>query len=411
MMDLHQRLRQIHGHQKEREPMKKRDPRPIFEGQEKTNEKGAYFLREKTYSFDDWLQKISLPESLEMDVSLFPLLQEDLLGVQQEDLLFLDTETTGLMGGTGNVAFMVGIGYCKNGVFHVQQYLLRDYYEEEALLFSLRESISSFKGMVFFNGKAFDLPLLKTRFTLHRLSFPWEDLFYLDLLHWGRRLWQRRIGGCSLKNLEEMILGFTRRDDVEGYMIPPLFFEYLETGNGDLLRSIFLHNAYDLLSMLSLMAVILQSIERPHRVEYGQDIYSLARYFERDGRLDRALSLYELALKKSSSSAYDYMVKKDLSLLYKREKEYREAKEIWEEMVEEEIDFLFPYLELAKYYEHRAHDYVRAYHYGELALKKVQKRSFLYHRSEVQQLKHRLQRITGKIERVNYPRLKSWVSE
>lgn len=395
-MDLQERLRLIHG-KKEREPIKKRDPKPIFEGQEKKNERGLYFLREKSYPFEEWSKTLSPIKSLEMDADLFPLLQRDLLGVEQEGLLFLDTETTGLMGGAGTIAFMIGIGYCKDQVFHVRQFLLRDYHEEEALLFALRESISSFKACVFFNGKSFDLPLLKTRFTLNRLFFPWEDLLYLDLLHWARRLWQRRIGGCGLKDLEEMILGLRRRDDVEGYMIPSLFFEYLEISNGDLLRPIFIHNAFDLLSMLFLMATMVQCIKDPQGVEHGLDIYSLAKFFEREREIERAMDLFHLSLKKGISPAQTYAVKKDLSLLYKREGEHDRAQTIWREMIEDGGESLFPYVELAKHYEHRAKDYAKAYYYAELALKKTQRKPFLYQREEEGKLKHRLGRIGRKI--------------
>lgn len=398
-MDLYTRLKQIHG-KKERPTLPSNPtskPVPIFEGKEVENERGAFFLRRKKYPLDR--EVITSLERLEIEPSLFSLEQGDLTGVSLEDLLFIDTETTGLAGGTGTVPFMVGIGYCRNKMFHVKQFLIRDYHEEEALLFSLGETLRGFTILVSFNGKSFDLPLLKTRFILHGLSFPWKDYLSLDLLIGARRLWKRRIGGCALQELEREILGLSRGEDVEGYMIPSIFFSFLQSRKGDLLRPIFLHNGYDLLSMASLLSIMVQCLNLPEEVEHGLDLFSQAKFFEKVGDGERAVRLYHLSIERGLAPPIHFQVKKELSLLYKRSGAYEEAVKIWESMIECRGDSLFPYVELAKYYEHHSRHLQKAYYYTDLARRRVQKKRFLYQRGEDKELRHRLNRIERKMDK------------
>lgn len=397
-MDLQARLRFIHGNNK-REPIISKRSVPIFEGGEVSNREGTFFLREVSYSSYEEYQGYSFMEGLKLDLSSFFLLDRSLAMENKDHLLFLDTETTGLVRGTGTVAFMVGIGFFRNKMFHVKQYFMRDFYEEGALLFSLKNLLEEFKILVFFNGKSFDLPILKDRFTLNRLSFPWEDLLLLDLLHLARRFYQRRIGGCSLKELEEKILGFSRFHDVDGALIPTIYFNYLESGNGDLLRPIFMHNEFDLISMLFLLTTMVQTLNKPELMEDGLDLYSQACLYQKKGAIHRAIELYQLSLEKGLSSYEQFQVQKELSLLYKREGEFALAISIWEGMLEGGGDSLFPHIELAKYYEHRRKDLLKAKYYAELAQKKVQKKGFLYQKGESYALKHRLQRILKKMEK------------
>ena len=43
---------------------------------------------------------------------------------------FLDTETTGLAGGTGTCAFLIGVGSIEPAGFRLRQFFMRDYGEE-----------------------------------------------------------------------------------------------------------------------------------------------------------------------------------------------------------------------------------------------------------------------------------------
>lgn len=396
-MDLRQRLQRIHTKNPE-PPVLKRNPTPIFEGGEVENSRGVFFLREKSFSGADEYKGYSLETGNRLGVYL-SFLDEDVTGMEAEDLLFLDTETTGLAGGAGTVAFMVGIAYYRKKLFHVKQFLIRDYYEEEALLFSLKEVLASFKVLISFNGKSFDLPLLKDRFTMTRLLFPWEELLHLDVIHLARRLWKLRLGGCSLKELEEGILGFSRPDDVEGALIPSLYFRYLQSGNGEILTPIFQHNVYDLFSMLFLITTMGVYITEPERIKEGQDLYSMGRLYQKKGDREKAAFFYSRSLSQGLSFRDAVKAKKALSLIYKRQKDYLKAVSLWEEMVREEEGFLFPYLELAKYHEHGTRDFARASHYTTLALERVKRQRVFYQRGLEQELVHRHQRILRKMAR------------
>jgi uncharacterized protein YprB with RNaseH-like and TPR domain len=144
---------------------------------------------------------------------------------------FLDTETSGLSGGTGTYAFMVGIARFVDDQFLLRQFFMRDPAEEPAMLEAIAEFLAPAQALVTFNGKAFDAPLLSTRYRLHHIPIPYKDYSHLDLLPLARRLWRDRLESRALKYLEQHILGLTRSsEEVPGYEIPWLFFDYLRTG-------------------------------------------------------------------------------------------------------------------------------------------------------------------------------------
>ncbi|MGI5837075.1 MAG: ribonuclease H-like domain-containing protein, partial [Chloroflexota bacterium] len=153
-----------------------------------------------------------LDEALEVDPKTFSWMarNSNMAGFDLSRSVFVDLETTGLAGGTGTYAFLVGIGYYQGVRFVVRQFFMEDYDAEEALLHALAESLEPFGSVVTFNGKSFDLPLLETRFQLARRPFPLQDLPHLDLLYPARRLWKGRLESCALSSLEESILGVER---------------------------------------------------------------------------------------------------------------------------------------------------------------------------------------------------------
>lgn len=394
-MDVKRQLQRIH--QKKEPPVfSPENPTPIFEGQEVENERGVFFLREKIYSCQDVYAGLSFQKGEKLD-SFLPSLPPYSREVGAGDLLFFDTETTGLAGGPGTLPFMVGIAYYRNKLFHVKQFLARDYHEEEALLFSLKKVLEDFEILISFNGKSFDVPLLKDRFILSRLAFPWQNFFHLDLIHLARRLWKLRIGGCSLKNLEEEILGFSREDDVEGALIPSLYFNYLQSRNGSLLTTIFQHNACDLLSMFFLIIAMGRTFTWPEEVGEGLDLYSLGRFYQQQGDTEQAIFFFSRSLRQGLSPRDAFQAEKALSLIYKKKEDFPQAVSLWEEMVKRGEPSLFPYLELAKYHEHRNRDLAQAHYYTTLALNRVRRQRALYQGSREWELVHRLNRINGKL--------------
>ncbi len=170
------------------------------------------------------------------------------------DFAFLDTETTGLSGGTGTYAFLVGVARFEDEGLHLAQFFMRDPSEEPGLLAALEEFLAPCQALVTFNGKAFDAPLLLTRYLCHGWQPPFQGLAHVDLLHLARRLWRDRLPSRTLTMLEAHILGAGRsEEDIPGWLIPEMYFTYLQTGDPTPLKSVFYHNAMDVISLVALM--------------------------------------------------------------------------------------------------------------------------------------------------------------
>ena len=234
-------------------------------------------------------------------------------------LLFFDLETTGLSGGAGTLAFLVGCGYFDADGFHTRQFFLSGYEAERELLDALTALAGRFNGLVTFNGRTFDVPLIETRYLFHRLESPFADLPHFDMLHPARKLWRRRgiaqashrerwsgnrpgeNASCALGALEEAILGVQRFDDVPGFEIPSRYFNYLRTGDLAPLAAVFEHNRLDLLSLAALTAIAAgmagegpAGAPSPHEaLAMGQIYVRLGRWDEADACFARAAGLGE----------------------------------------------------------------------------------------------------------------------
>jgi hypothetical protein len=207
---------------------------------------------------------------------------------------FLDTETTGLSGGAGTAAFLVGLGHVQGERFRVRQYFMRDYNEEPALLSALEKDLRTFSEVVTYNGKIFDLPLLETRFGLNRRRSPLGAMRHLDLLHPARRLWKLRLESCRLQFLEASLLGLRRRGDVPGEDIPRLYFEYVRSRDPRWMPRILRHNRLDVVSLAALAVLACQWVEEG-RADDPRDVFSLGRVFERAGLYQRSEDAYRRA--------------------------------------------------------------------------------------------------------------------
>jgi uncharacterized protein YprB with RNaseH-like and TPR domain len=314
-------------------------------------------------------------------------------------LAFLDTETSGMAGGTGTYAFMVGVGRFMDDKFQLAQFFLRDPSEEPALLEGLTDFLAPCRALVTFNGKTFDAPLLRTRYTLHHIPNPFADFSHIDLLPLARRLWRDRLPSRALKYLEENILGLPRTsEEVPGYEIPWLYFDYLRTGDASPLKGVFYHNAMDVVAMAALLSHVNDLLTDPFggSVEHGLDFVALGRLFEDLGRWDEAAKLYERGLESELTESDFGVAVKRHSILQRRRGDVAEAIRWWEQAAER--GHVYACIELAKHYEHHERDAQQAMHWTLAARELVNEQDLppYMRRHWLDEIEHRISRLERK---------------
>jgi uncharacterized protein YprB with RNaseH-like and TPR domain len=309
-----------------------------------------------------------------LDIPTYPahLLSKDerLKELDFQKALFLDTETTGLTGGTGTFAFMVGLGFFHENSFSIYQFFMRDYSEERASLSLLKDMMDSFQFLVTFNGRQYDIPLLETRFILSRIISKIRETPNFDLLYPSRKIWKGAYENCRLVTLESKLLGVERTDDIPSEWIPYLYFDYIQTGDARKIQQVFYHNQMDILSMVALAGRIHLVYHDPQaaRPRKGIEHFALGRLFWEHGQREKAIPCFEIALKRCADDlSWDVM--KWLSMAFKKTGQGEKARSLWEEMAGWSYKKdVFPYVELAKYHEHRLKDWDRAITYVNEAL-------------------------------------------
>ncbi len=272
-----------------------------------------------------------------------------------ESMVFLDTETSGLAGGTGTFAFLVGAGRYTQDGFHLAQFFMRDPLEEPALLLALEDFFAPCQTIVSFNGKAFDVPLLDTRYILQGWKSPFTNLAHVDLLHLARRLWRDRLPSRTLANLEIQILHASRTDEeIPGWMIPQIYFDYLRDGDARPLQRVFYHNSMDVVSLAALLNHTSSLLEDPFSQPTSEyiDLAAVGRLLEDLGHTERATELYETCLKAELPQETYNDTLLHLSMLHKHNNNYKAAIPLWEQAAS--LRRIYAYEELAKYFEHRA---------------------------------------------------------
>jgi uncharacterized protein YprB with RNaseH-like and TPR domain len=298
---------------------------------------------------------------------------------------FLDTETTGLSGGTGTYAFLIGVGRFEGGgsgsdnEFHLAQFFMRDPVEEPAQLTALEEFLAPCQAVVTFNGKAFDVPLLSTRYAFHSWQTPFSELTHVDLLHLARRLWRERLSSRTLSNLEAHIMGALRsQEDIPGWMIPAIYFDYLRDGDARPLQRVFYHNAMDVLSLAALLDHTANLLTDPLRLgsQYSVDLIAMARLFEDLGEIETAANLYLHGLEHEDARtervprAVLLQALQRLALIHKRKADWTSAINLWKQAAR--FHHLYAHLELAKCYEHNLNNYPEAIYWTQSAIELLQ---------------------------------------
>ncbi len=299
--------------------------------------------------------------------------------------LFLDTETTGLTGGTGTYAFLIGLAWWDAGALQVEQFFMRDFAEEHSILHELAVRLAERPVLVTFNGKSFDWPLLENRFTMTR-AIPTPRLAaHLDLLHPARALWKLRLGSVRLVELERHVLdaprmGWHREDDVVSALIPQHYFDYLRGGPCEPLAGVMRHNQMDLRGLAALFGkidLLLAEENRPNCEVDSLDLFGLSRFLQRRGDSNRAHTACAQALDLGLPAEFRPQARRELALLAKRRGDHENAAALWHELAAERtgtgLDAIHACEQLAIYYERRAKDFTRAAEFARLALAKVRR--------------------------------------
>jgi len=410
------------------------------------NSAGICYVRTQAHALDTARGTRPLGDLLRQQPAIFAPFHPT-FGLRSEidfhQAAFIDTETTGL-GGAGVYCFMIGIGtfeaygrqdteygirdtessllsdaptplhpYPPTAVpthFVVRQFFMRHPGEEGAQLTAVADLLERYEMSVTFNGRTFDLPLLRARFEQNRRSFPdlrgsarllQPERPHLDLLHPARRLWKKRLQSCRLINLEQMILGMTRsEEDVPGHLIPQLYTEYTRSGQADAMRRVFYHNLEDIVSMVALAEQLGRAFDQPASLPdaplHAQDWLALGQCYEKLAQWERAEAAYQSALARLRDPVMQADAFGRLAQLYRRQGRWAEATETWQRWLSSVPgNDPTPYIELAKYCEWQINDLEQAAMWTAWALHNL-RTTPAWAKGQVAELEHRLQRLQKK---------------
>jgi uncharacterized protein YprB with RNaseH-like and TPR domain len=327
--------------------------------------------------------------------------------------LFLDTETTGLAGGTGTYAFLVGLAWWDAGGLQAEQLLIRDFAEEHSMLHELAARMAERPVLVTFNGKTFDWPLLESRFTMTRAIPKPKLAAHLDLLHPSRALWRLRLGSVRLIELERHVLdtsrlGWHREEDILSAMIPQYYFDYLRGGPATPLIGVVRHNQMDLRGLAALVTKIdeLLTAEHPSDQAFDSvDLFGLSKFLHRKGDSTRARAACTHAMDRGLPIEFRPQARRDLAQFAKRRGDHAEALTHWHDLACDRTaalaDSIHACEQLAIYYERREKNFARATEFTQLALRRLQRSqsssrdvcALARHSRIEEKLRHRLERL------------------
>ena len=374
----------------------------IVDGQEVNTPFGQTFVVEKTYISDPRSENVPLRFTASLAAMSTWISDPNIVRYNPKSFAFLDTETSGLAGGTGTYAFMIGIGRFTDDGFRLSQFFMRDPFEEPAQLAAVLGALDGCKVLVTYNGKSFDVPLLNTRFITNGEPPPLNSYAHIDLLHLARRLWRDRLPSRTLGSIEENILGAVRtEEDIPGWMVPSIYFDYIKTGDARPVSNVFYHNAMDILSLATLLNHVSTILDDPHGglVEHGIDLIAIGKIFEDMREFDAAAECFSRGLEYELPRKIHSQAIQRWSIMEKRRNNIEISIQLWQTAVEYEE--IYAHVELAKAFEHRLRDYSQAIFWTEQAITIIHSPSFpdLERNIWNSELEHRLNRLRRKFER------------
>jgi uncharacterized protein YprB with RNaseH-like and TPR domain len=337
-------------------------PEDWLHGEEVRTAHGVHYETEKLYERQRRHGSIGIVdlEDLPWDL-LDPISNGQIRGVPPAKWCFLDTETTGLMGGSGTYAFLVGVGRITPQGFRVRQFFMREFGEEASLLSALTEHLKQFEVLITYNGRTFDQPLLETRFRMVRQRPPFAALEHLDLLFGARRLWNLRFDSCRLVDLENQILGVERQGDLPGELIPYVYFEYVRTREIFRLMPVFHHNAIDILTLACLTAIVPRAFHEQAEFSHGAEMIGLARWWRQADQYENALALFRQAIGKNLPDDLLFRTLWDIAALEKKLGREHAALPVLTDLAASRNPWRgAAFVELAKHYERRERNYALA---------------------------------------------------
>lgn len=369
-------------------------------GQEVQTPQGCHFRTDKIWERHRRHGSVDISSLVEMPPDLLAAISGGTIPHSDcTKWAFLDTETTGLAGGSGTYAFLIGVGRITLAGFELRQFFMRDLAEEASLLHGLAEHLGQFETLVTYNGRTYDQPLLETRYRMARMQPPFGRMEHLDLLVGARRLWKLRFESCRLIELENQILGFEREGDLPGEMIPYVYFEYLRKREAARIVPILHHNAIDILTLACLTAIVPRAFQSPEAapLTHGAEMAGLARWLWRCEELEKALTLFRRALNKGLRDELMFRTMWDVARIEKKLGREDASLAMYTELAGGRNPFRMAALEeLAKYYEHRERNYSMALEFTMTALS----------HSDSDALRHRKSRLERRVaKKMAAPRL------
>ncbi len=323
--------------------------------------------------------------------------------ISDDRLLFMDTETTGLMGGTGTFAFMIGVGKVKNGKFQTTQFFMPNFSDEFLHLKLFSDYINKDTILATFNGKTFDAPLLESRFILNRMRNP-LNLEHIDLLHYARVIWRETLDSCSLQSLEKNILNLHRFDDTPGFMIPQIYFNYIREGNAKPIPGIFEHNEIDIVSMHKIMYAIADIFDNPKSkyFESPKEILRVGKYHLNKERCEKAFEYFKEATLCEDLETSD-KTHLEIGFYHKKGGDFVESFEAFSRVRSNPKMMITARVEMAKHLEHRVKDFDSALNHTNKAIQTHQNMKHLMGESvsciSAEELYHRQRRLLEKKKR------------
>lgn len=371
------------------------------------SEGGAFILRTRRYPREHQLGRYQLSELASIDHTMAALASAPIPLVDASQLLFFDTETTGLGVGAGNVPFMIGCGYLDGQQFVVEQLFIRNPAEESAALVYLAALLDRFTHMVTYNGRSFDWPVLKNRFVLHRIQTPREPA-HLDFLYAARSLWSRQLPSCRLVTVEEQKLGIIRGHDVPGAEAPERYRQYLSSQRAQDMEDVFIHNERDIVTLAVLAVHVQRLLSGNMRAAPGtlaEDEVRVAIWLDKLNLRARARSVLDEALRRANQLGRAQLL--EAAALCKKWHDYDQAAHLWRTYCQQSsgsLQALEPLIELAMYYEHRKRDIETALYWSIQARTLLERRLSLGRRPSsdralMHQIDHRLERLRRKIDK------------